>query len=72
MYDQAIESKQSNKDQAPPIMLANSLPMTGLFARLYMIVYRSILVELGGPGGTLVVVLAAFLVVFDLGVALLL
>ena len=37
-----------------------------------MIVTRSVLVELEGPGGTLVVVLAALLVVLALGVAIVL
>lgn len=37
-----------------------------------MIVNRSVLVELEGPGGALVVVLAALLVVLALGVAIIL
>jgi hypothetical protein len=53
-------------------MLANSLPVASPFARPYLIVNRSVLVELKGPGGALVVVLAALLVVLALGVALVL
>ena len=72
VYDRKIESKKPNKNQALLIMLANSLPVARLFTRSEMIVNRSVLVELEGPGGALVVVLAAFLVVLARDVALVL
>lgn len=72
VYDQTIKSKQPNKNQALLIMLANIVPVANMLARPGIIVNRSVLVELEGPGGTLVVVLATLLVVLALGVAVVL